>query len=167
MGTTSSLCGSDTEVPDYSPAYLGQIYAGVILNSARSASTGYASTLSLNSLYASTLSLNSLCDRRRKSLDPSGKTFSERRKEDIPLIDEGEEHDTNLLHPNKHPPIAEPESLSDVASMNINHVDEKNENLRVIEEENEKDLAYADKETKNVLNLLKSLPFCGKVDIIE
>ena len=164
MGTTSSLCGSDTEVPDYSPAYLGQIYAGVILNSARSASTGYASTLSLNSLYASTLSLNSLCDRRRKSLDPTGKTFSERRKDDIPLIDEGDELDTNLLHPNKHPPLAEPESLSDNASMNM-HIDEKNENMRVIEEENEKDLA--DKETKNVLNLLKSLPFCGKVDIIE
>ena len=166
MGTTSSLCGSDTEVPDYSPAYLGQIYAGVILNSARSASTGYASTLSLNSLYASTLSLNSLCDRRRKSLDPSGKTFSERRKEDIPLIDEGEEYDANLLHPNKHPQLAEPESLSDVASV-ISHIDEKNENMRVIEEENEKDLANADKETNNVLNLLKSLPFCGKVDIIE
>ena len=164
MGTTSSLCGSDTEVPDYSPAYLGQIYAGVILNSARSASTGYASTLSLNSLYASTLSLNSLCDRRRKSLDPTGKTFSERRKDDIPLIDEGDELDTNHLHPNKHPPLAEPESLSDNASMNM-HIDEKNENMRVIEEENEKDLA--DKETKNVLNLLKSLPFCGKVDIIE
>ena len=164
MGTTSSLCGSDTEVPDYSPAYLGQIYAGVILNSARSASTGYASTLSLNSLYASTLSLNSLCDRRRKSLDPTGKTFSERRKDDIPLIDEGDELDTNLLHPNKHPPLAEPESLSDNASMNM-HIDEKNENMRVIEEENEKDLA--DKETNNVLNLLKSLPFCGKVDIIE
>ena len=165
MGTTSSLCGSDTEVPDYSPAYLGQIYAGVILNSARSASTGYASTLSLNSLYASTLSLNSLCDRRRKSLDPTaGKTFSERRKDDIPLIDEGDELDTNLLHPHKHPPLAEPESLSDNTSMNF-HIDEKTENMRVIEEENEKDLA--DKETKNVLNLLKSLPFCGKVDIIE
>lgn len=177
MGTSSSICGSDTEVPDYSPAYLGQIYAGVILNSARSASTGYASTLSLNSLYASTLSLNSLCDRRRNSLAPNARTLGERRKEDIPLIDEGDEHesfDPNLLHPKKHPPIAEPESLSSsVASNNslgsaVNiQIDEKNENKRVIEEENEKDLSKTDKETNNVLNLLKSLPFCGRVDIIE
>ena len=65
MGSGSSVCYSDTEVPEYSPAYLGQIYAGVILNSAKSSSTGYASTLSLNSLYASTLSLNSLCDTKK------------------------------------------------------------------------------------------------------
>ena len=135
MGTSSSICGSDTEVPDYSPAYLGQIYAGVILNSARSASTGYASTLSLNSLYASTLSLNSLCDRRRNSLAPNAKTLGDRRKEDISLIDEGDEHesfDPNLLHPKKHPPLAEPESLSSVTSNNslgsaVNiQIDEKN-----------------------------------------
>ena len=56
--------------------------------------------------------------------------------------------------------------MSDVTSV-ISHIDEKNENMRVIEEENEKDLANADKEPKNVLNLLKSLPFCGNVDIIE
>ena len=66
MGTGSSVCYSDTDIPEYSPAYLGQIYAGVILNSAKSSSTGgYASTLSLNSLYASTLSLNSLCDTKK------------------------------------------------------------------------------------------------------
>ena len=42
MGSSSSLCYSDTDVAaDYSPAYLGQIYAGVILNSARTTSTGY------------------------------------------------------------------------------------------------------------------------------
>ena len=173
MGTTSSLCGSDTEVPDYSPAYLGQIYAGVILNSARSGSTGYASTLSLNSLYASTLSLNSLCDRRRKSFDQNGKTFSERRKDDIPLIDEGDEYDPNLLHPNKqHAPLADSESLASVVSNTSigsavnNPIDEKKENKRVIEE-NEKEFSNTDRETKNVLNLLKSLPFCGTVDIRE
>ena len=107
---------------------------------------------------------------------PNAKTLGERRKEDIPLIDEGDEHesfDPNLLHPKKHPPLAEPESLSSVTSNNslgsaVNiQIDEKNENKRVIEEENEKDLAKTDKETNNVLNLLKSLPFCGKVDIIE
>ena len=65
MGTGSSICYSDTDVAEYSPAYLGQIYAGVVLNSARTnSSTGYASTLSLNSLYASTLSLNSLKSRK-------------------------------------------------------------------------------------------------------
>ena len=62
MGTASSVCGSDNDIPEYSPAYLGQIYAGVVLNSAKSSSTGYASTLSLNSKYASSLSLNSLCE---------------------------------------------------------------------------------------------------------
>ena len=41
MGTGSSICYSDTDVAEYSPAYLGQIYAGVILNSARTTSTGY------------------------------------------------------------------------------------------------------------------------------
>ena len=65
MGTGSSVCYSDTDIPEYSPAYLGQIYAGVILNSAKSSTGGYASTLSLNSLYASTLSLNSLCDTKK------------------------------------------------------------------------------------------------------
>ena len=86
MGSSSSLCYSDTDVAaDYSPAYLGQIYAGVILNSARTTSTGYmrgqgryrvvhhiyiryASTLSLNSIYASTLSLNSCAASRKNSL---------------------------------------------------------------------------------------------------
>ena len=62
MGTASSVCLSDNDIPEYSPAYLGQIYAGVVLNSAKSSSTGYASTLSLNSRYASSLSLNSLCE---------------------------------------------------------------------------------------------------------
>ena len=65
MGSGSSVCYSDTDIPEYNPAYLGQIYAGVILNSAKSSSTGYASSLSLNSIYASTLSLNSLCDTKR------------------------------------------------------------------------------------------------------
>ena len=169
MGTTSSICGSDSETVDYSPAYLGQIYAGVILNSARTTSTGYASTLSLNSLYASTLSLNSLCDRRRNSLAPNGKVLSDKRN--IPLIDEGDEYDPDLLHPNQHPPLAEPESLLSVATSNSSsgssvNIDQKNENKRVIEEI-EKDMANVDKESKNVLNLLKSLPFCGKIDIIE
>ena len=28
MGTGSSVCSSDPDIPEYSPAYLGQIYAG-------------------------------------------------------------------------------------------------------------------------------------------
>ena len=64
MGTASSVCMSDNDIPEYSPAYLGQIYAGVVLNSAKSSTVGYASTLSLNSIYASSLSLNSISSRK-------------------------------------------------------------------------------------------------------
>ena len=72
-------------MPVHHPVYLGQIYAGVVLNSARSSLNSYASTLSLNrfltsqtfllsncflSLYASSLSLNSVCS-RKGSLGPA------------------------------------------------------------------------------------------------
>jgi hypothetical protein len=51
MGTVASVCGDlEPDVPVHHPAYLGQIYAGVVLNSARSSLGSYASTLSLNRL---------------------------------------------------------------------------------------------------------------------
>lgn len=68
MGTVASVCGDqEPEVPVHHPAYLGQIYAGIVLNSARSNLNSYASTLSLSSLssvYASSLSLNSVASRK-------------------------------------------------------------------------------------------------------
>lgn len=68
MGTVASVCGDlEPEVPVHHPAYLGQIYAGIVLNSARSNLNSYASTLSLSSLssfYASSLSLNSVTSRK-------------------------------------------------------------------------------------------------------
>ena len=156
MGTGSSLCYSDTDIPEYSPAYLGQIYAGVILNSAKSSSTGYASTLSLNSLYASTLSLNSLCDTKKVSSRRSsgaGKlaritTYSsfgsavnaaaagvvkvfhgpEKRKLDIPLIDEEKEEDKEE---EDVPPLAEPESFQ---LSSLESVKDDNQALESVEE---------------------------------
>ena len=167
MGTGSSICYSDSDVPEYSPAYLGQIYAGVILNSAKSnnSTAGYASTLSLNSLYASTLSLNSICDKRigsrKNSLSvPSGpavvKVLHDKRKEDVPLIDEAEEDEEESNKIVSNAPLAEPESLNnDSPEMIIKH-----ENLKIAEKN---ELPYVDSQTDNIMKLLK-VPVCGKAE---
>ena len=171
MGTSSSICYSDSDVPEYSPAYLGQIYAGVILNSAKSNNSGYASTLSLNSLYASTLSLNSICDKRigsrKNSLSvPSGpgvvKVLHDKRKEDVPLIDEAEEDDDDSDSAPLTPvaPLAEPESLNNDSSpeMIIKH-----ENLKI---EEKKELPYVDSQTNNIMKLIIP-PVCGNSTVAD
>ena len=175
MGTGSSLCYSDTDIPEYSPAYLGQIYAGVILNSAKSSSTGgYASTLSLNSLYASTLSLNSLCDTKkaasRRNSGAATGVLKVVRKGDIPLIDEVEEDLENLeeVHQEEEkelkPPLAEAESsqLSSLESVKEENkiILSQQENLEVLDQ-------AEDHQKVKVLALFKSLPLCSDVAITE
>ena len=135
MGTGSSICSTDPDIPEYSPSYLGQIYAGVVFHSAASSSGGYASTLSLNSIHASSVSLNSP-SRRRSSQSTEGPGVLRVRREeetsaklpansgmsfvggntiqeedDILMIDESEDDiiDGILL-----PPLAQPESITSI-----------------------------------------------------
>ena len=127
MGTGSSICSTDPDIPEYSPSYLGQIYAGVVLNSAATTSGGYASTLSLNSIHASSVALNSPARRKSSQLtdgpgvlrvlreeETSAKLSADsggsiQEEDDILMIDESEDDviDGILL-----PPLAQPESIT-------------------------------------------------------
>ena len=127
-------------------------------------STGYASTLSLNSIYASSLSLNSICDKkgasRKNSLAVPAATnlgsvkvhHPDKWKHNIPLIDEDEE-ERELKIP--VPPLAEPESLNQDSPELI-----KNENLKI--KETSENLNDESKKTKVVRFLTGGTPVCGE-----
>ena len=88
------------------------------------------------------------------------------------MIDEGDEEesedtDTGTLLP-PPAPIAEPESLplSSIGSNTELRMEDKMENKRVIMQ-SEREAIKSETEAKNVFNLVKTMPSCGKVNIVE